>query len=96
VVEPLCHDPFSAFKRFTFMDAVSQIGSTLGDLLDALWHPSVASLPMGFLILVLAVLTIAALPEGARQRMRLAAITAFGLIVSLSLSWPLNWATILR
>ena len=45
---------------------------------------------------LLAVLTIAALPEGARERMRLAGLTAVGLIVSLSLSWPVNWAAILR
>jgi hypothetical protein len=78
------------------MDAISQIGSALGDLIDAAIHPSVASLPMGFLVLILAVLTVAALPEGARERMRLAGLTAFGLIVSLSLSWPVNWGAILR
>jgi len=78
------------------MDAISKIGSILGDLLDAVIHPSVGSLPMGFLVLVLAVLTIAALPEGARERMRLAGLTAVGLIVSLSLSWPVNWGAILR
>jgi len=77
------------------MDANSQIGSIHGDLVDAVIHP-VTNLPMGFLVLVLAVLTVAALPEGARQRMRLAGLTAFGLIVSLSLSWPVNWAAILR
>ena len=85
-----------AFERFTFMDAISKIGSILGDLLDAVIHPSVGSLPMGFLVLVLAVLTIAALPEGARERMRLAGLTAVGRIVSLSLSWPVNWGAILR
>jgi hypothetical protein len=78
------------------MDANSQISSMLGDLFDAVIHPSATSLPMGFLVLVLAVLTVAALPEGARERMRLAGITAVGLIVSLSLSWPVNWAAILR
>ena len=78
------------------MDANSQIRSILGDLVDAVIHPSVTSLPMGFLVLVVAVLTIAALPEGARERMRLAGLTAVGLIVSLSLSWPVNWAAILR
>jgi hypothetical protein len=78
------------------MDANSQIGSMLGDLFDAVIHPSATSLPMGFLVLVLAVLTVAALPEGARERMRLPGITAVGLIVSLSLSWRVNWAAILR
>jgi hypothetical protein len=78
------------------MDFNSQIGLILGDVVDAVIHPSVASLPIGFLVLVLAVLTIAALPEGARERMRLAGLTAVGLIVSLSLSWPVNWAAILR
>jgi hypothetical protein len=84
------------FERSAVMGASSQIGSILGDLVYAVIHPSVTSLPMGFLVLVLAVLTVAALPEGARERMRLAGLTAFGLIVSLSLSWPVNWAAILR
>lgn len=78
------------------MDANSQIGSILGTVVEAVVHPSVASLPIGFLVLVLAVLTVAALPEGARERMRLAGLTAFGLMVSLSLTWPVNWAAILR
>jgi hypothetical protein len=78
------------------MDAISQIKSVLSDLVAGVLHPSVASLPMGFLVLVLAVLTVAALPEGARERMRLAGLTAFGLIISLTLSWPVNWATTLR
>jgi hypothetical protein len=78
------------------MDAVRQIGLILSDLVDALIHPSVANLPAGFLVLIVAVFTIAALPEGARERMRFAGLTTFGLIVSLSLSWPLNWAAILR
>jgi hypothetical protein len=67
---------------------MDQIGSALGDFLDAALHPSVANLPAGFLVLVLAVLTVAALPEGAREKMRLACLAAFGLIVSLSLTWP--------
>jgi hypothetical protein len=46
-------------------------------------HPSVANLPAGFLVLVFAVLLIATLPEGARQKVRLASLTAVGLIVSL-------------
>jgi hypothetical protein len=79
-----------------FMNAASQIGLILGDLVDALIHPSVANLPAGFLVLIVAVFTVTALPEGARERMRLAGLTTLGLIVSLSLSWPLNWAAILR
>jgi hypothetical protein len=78
------------------MDANSQIGSILGDLVNALVHPSVESLPMGFLVLIVAVFTIAALPEGAWERVRFAGLTTFGLIVSLSLSWPVNWAAMLR
>jgi len=78
------------------MDAASQIASILGNLADGLFHPSVASLPVGFLVLIVAVFTVAALPEGARERMRLAGLTTFGLIVSLTLSWPVNWAAILR
>ena len=71
---------------------LDQISLTLGDFIDAVFHPSVANLPAGFLVLVFAVLTIAALPEGARQKMRLASLAAAGLIVSLSLTWPVTSA----
>jgi hypothetical protein len=75
------------------MYGLNQIGSTLGDFIDAVLHPSVANLPAGFLVLVFAVLMIAAaLPEGARQKVRLAGLTAVGLIVSLSLTWPVTSA----
>ena len=67
---------------------LDQIGSTIGDFIDAVFHPSVANLPAGFLVLVFAVLTIAALPEGAREKMRLACLAAVGLILGLSLTWP--------
>jgi len=60
------------------MNAASQIGLILGDLVDALIHPSVANLPAGFLVLIVAVFTVTALPEGARERMRLAAISQTG------------------
>ena len=74
------------------MYGLYQIGSTLGDFIDAVLHPSVSNLPAGFLVLVFAVLMIAALPEGARQKVRLASLTAVGLIVSLSLTWPVTSA----
>lgn len=74
------------------MDELDQIGSTLGDFLYAVLHPSVANLPAGFIVLVFAVLMIAALPEGARSKMRLAGLAAVGLIVSLSLTWPVTSA----
>ena len=70
------------------MYGLDQIGSTLGDFINAVVHPSVANLPAGFLFLVFAVLMITALPEGAREKMRLATLAAVGLIVSLSLTWP--------
>ena len=35
---------------------LDQISSTLGDFIDAVFHPSVANLPAGFLVLVFAVL----------------------------------------
>jgi hypothetical protein len=74
------------------MYGLTQLGSTFGDLIEAVLHPSVANLPAGFLVLVFAVLMIAALPESARQKVRLASLTAVGLIVSLSLSWPVTSA----
>ena len=70
------------------MYGLDQIGSALGDFTDAVFHPSVTNLPAGFLVLVLAVLLITALPEGARRKMRLAGLAALGLAVSLSLTWP--------
>jgi hypothetical protein len=74
------------------MYRLDQIGSTIGDFVDAVLHPSVANLPAGFLVLVLAVLIIAALPEGARAKVRLGSLAAVGLIVSLSLTWPVTSA----
>ena len=74
------------------MDGLDQIGSALGDFIYAVLHPSVANLPAGFLVLVFAVLMITALPEGAREKMRLACLAAVGLIVSLSLTWPVTSA----
>jgi hypothetical protein len=74
------------------MYSLDQISSTLGDFIDAVFHPSVANLPAGFLVLVFAVLIIAALPEDARRKMRLASLAAAGLIVSLSLTWPVTSA----
>ena len=74
------------------MHGLDQIGSTLGDFLYAVFHPSVANLPAGFLVRVFAVLMIAALPEGAREKMRLASLAAFGLLVSISLTWPVTSA----
>jgi hypothetical protein len=70
------------------MYGLDQIGSALGDFIDAVIHPSAANLPAGFLVLVLAILLITALPEGARRKMRLAGLAAVGLVVSLSLTWP--------
>ncbi len=74
------------------MYGLNQIGSTVRDFIDAALHPSVANLPAGFLVLVFAVLMITALPESARQKVRLASLTAVGLIVSLSLTWPVTSA----
>ena len=70
------------------MYGLDQIGSTLGDFVDAVLHPSVANLPVWFLVLVFAALSMTAIPEGARRKMRLAGLVAVGLVVSLSLTWP--------
>ena len=74
------------------MYVFDQIISTTGDFINAAIHPSVANLPAMFLLLVFAVLMIAAMPEGARQKMRLASLAAVGLIVSLTLTWPVTSA----
>ena len=68
---------------------------SLGDIFDALLHPSIGRLPAGFLILTLAVLGIAALPDDKREKVRLAIMAAFGLFLSLEFSWPLNWGAVL-
>jgi hypothetical protein len=74
------------------MYGLDQIGATFGDFIDAVLHPSVKNLPAGFLTLVFVVLMIAAMPEGARQKVRLGSLAAVGLIVSLSLTWPVTSA----
>jgi hypothetical protein len=85
----------TAINGSKLMDVADQIGLRLSALIDAAACPSVADLPMGFLVLVLAVLASAALPDGAREKARIAGITAIGLIVSFKLSWPVNWSAIL-
>ncbi len=67
---------------------------SLGDIFDALLHPSVGKLPAGFLLLTLAVLGIAALPDDKREKARLAIMAGFGLFLSLEFSWPLNWGAV--
>jgi hypothetical protein len=74
------------------MDGFDQLGSALGDFIYAVAHPSAANLPAGFLVLVFAVLMITALPEGAREKMRLGCLAAVALIVSLSVTWPVTSA----
>jgi hypothetical protein len=78
------------------MDIADQTGSTLGALIDAVACPSVADLPMAFIVLVLAVFAIAALPESAREKLKIIGIAAIGLIVSFKLFLPANWLAILR
>jgi hypothetical protein len=78
------------------MDIAGQIGSSFGALIDAVACPSVANLPMAFLVLVLGTFAIATLPDGAREKVKIAGITAIGLIVSFKLFLPANWLAILR
>jgi hypothetical protein len=85
----------AAINGSTLMDIADQIGSRLSALIDAAACPSAADLPLGFFVLVLAVFAIAALPEGVREKVRIAGITAIGLIVSLKLFLPVNWSAIL-
>jgi hypothetical protein len=68
---------------------------SLGAILDALLHPSVGKLPAGFLLLTLAVLGIAALPDEKRSKLKMAIMAAFGLFLSMEFSWPLNWGVAL-
>ena len=68
---------------------------SLGDIADALLHPSIGRLPAGFLLLTFVVLGIAALPDDKRERVRMAIMAAFGLFLSMEFSWPLNWGAVL-
>ena len=70
------------------MYGLDQILSAPSNFIGAVLHPSVANLPAGFLALVFVVFLIAAMPEGAREKIRMASLAAVGLIVSLSLTWP--------
>jgi hypothetical protein len=67
---------------------------SLSDIVDMLIHPSIGRLPAGFLLLTLAVLGIAALPEGKREKVRLAIMAGFALFLSMEFSWPLNWGAV--
>jgi hypothetical protein len=67
----------------------------LGDIFDALLHPSIGKLPAGFLLLTLTVLGITALPDDKRNKVKMAIMAAFGLFLSLEFSWPLNWGAAL-
>ena len=64
---------------------------SLGNIFDALIHPSVGRLPAGFLLLTLVVLVIAALPDEKRAKLKLAIMAGFALFLSLEFSWPVNW-----
>ena len=64
---------------------------SLGNIFDALIHPSVGRLPAGFLLLTLVVLGIAALPDEKRAKLKLAIMAGFALFLSLEFSWPVNW-----
>lgn len=67
---------------------------SLGDIFDALLHPSVGKLPAGFLLLTLTVLGITALPDDKRNKVKMAIMAAFGLFLSLEFSWPLSWGAL--
>jgi hypothetical protein len=92
----ICDKLSAVLNGSKLMDVADQIGSRLSALMDAVGCPSVAELPIGFLVLVLAVFTSVALPEGAREKVRIAGITAIALIVSIKLSSPVDWLAILR
>jgi hypothetical protein len=85
----------AAIKGSKLIDIADQIGSRLSALIDAAACPSAADLPIGLLLLILAVFAFAALPEGVRGKVRIAGMTAIGLIVSLKLLLPVNWSAIL-
>jgi hypothetical protein len=70
----ICDIVFRPLLKEQLMYSLNQIGSNLGDFIDAVFHPSATNLPAGFLALVFAVLLVVAMPEGARQKMRLAGL----------------------
>jgi hypothetical protein len=78
------------------MDLLGRIPSfSFADIWDAVLHPAAKDIPAWFLLLSLAVLGVSALPEEVREKVRVAMIAAFGLIVSIEFSWPFNWGAML-
>ena len=77
------------------MDLLGRIPSSPADLWEAVLHPTAKDIPTWFLLLALAVLGVSALPEEVREKVRVAMLAAFGLIVSFEFSWPFNWGAML-
>ena len=78
------------------MGIPGQIVSTLGDIFDSLVDAAFSKPPMGLLILTLVILAASLVPDDKREKARMAALAAFGLIVMVKLFWPSGWNLLLR
>jgi hypothetical protein len=66
---------------------ISHLASALGDIFDALVSAAFSSPPVGLLLLTVVILAASALPEDKREKARMAALAAIGLIVLVKIFW---------
>ena len=78
------------------MGVLGQFVSTLADIFKSLVDAAFSRPPIGLLVITLAILAISVMPEDKRHKARMAAVTAFGLIVMVKIFWPAGWSLLLR
>lgn len=78
------------------MGVLGQVVSTLADALRSLADAAFSRPPVGLLVITLAILAISVMPEDKRDKARVAAAAAFGLIVMVKIFWPTGWSLLLR
>jgi hypothetical protein len=78
------------------MGVPGQIVAALADMFGSLLDAAFSRPPVGLLVITLAILAVSILPEGIREKARIAALAAFGLIVVVKVFWPSGWTAIFR
>jgi hypothetical protein len=74
------------------MGVLGQIVSTLADVFNSLVDAAFSRPPVGLLVVTLAILAVSMLPEDKREKARIAAMAAIGLIVMVKIFWPSGWS----
>ena len=69
------------------MGVLEQIVSTIAEFLTSLVDAAFSRPPIGLLVVTLAILAVSMLPEDKREKARIAALAAFGLIVMVKIFW---------